>query len=119
MILTLYTEEYFSAAHRIEGYDGKCSRMHGHTWKVCVWVRGDESKKQANGLLWDFNNLKKITSRMDHEYLNEALGINPTVENITAYVYIELKKDYGELSFRIRVYENLLSKHSYCQAGDY
>jgi 6-pyruvoyltetrahydropterin/6-carboxytetrahydropterin synthase len=119
MLLTLYTEEYFSAAHCIEGYDGKCSQLHGHSWKVCVWVMGDESQKLANGILWDFNNLKKITSGFDHTYLNDTLKMNPTVENITAYVYAALKKEHNALSFKVRVYENLLSKQSYCEAGDF
>ncbi len=119
MMITLYTEEYFSAAHCIEGYDGKCAQLHGHTWKVCVWVRGDETLKQANGLLWDFNNLKRVTSSFDHAYLNDAIEGNPTVENLTAHIYGELKRDYAGLGFKVRVYENLHSRQSYCEAGDF
>jgi 6-pyruvoyltetrahydropterin/6-carboxytetrahydropterin synthase len=33
---TLHTEFTFDAAHFIEGYDGKCARMHGHTYKVHI-----------------------------------------------------------------------------------
>ncbi len=119
MLLTLYTEEFVSAAHRIDGYDGKCSELHGHSWKVCVWVRGDESQKLDTGILWDFNNLKKITGRLDHSYLNDTLAVNPTVENITTHIYTALKKDHGALQFKVRVYENLLSKESFCEAGDF
>jgi 6-pyruvoyltetrahydropterin/6-carboxytetrahydropterin synthase len=119
MRITLYTEEFFNAAHLLEGYDGKCSKLHGHSWKVCVWVRGDETQKTADGILWDFNNLKKIISSFDHAYLNDVLGMNSTVENITSYIYNTLKIHYGALSFKVRVYENLLSKHSYCEAGDF
>jgi 6-pyruvoyltetrahydropterin/6-carboxytetrahydropterin synthase len=119
MFLTLYTEEYFSAAHHIEGYDGKCSQLHGHTWKVCVWVKGNETIKQANGILWDFNNLKKITNSFDHTCLNDTLEDNPTVENITANIYKDLKNENAELLFKVRVYENLHSRHSYCEAGDF
>ncbi|MBR3731611.1 MAG: 6-carboxytetrahydropterin synthase, partial [Spirochaetales bacterium] len=44
MQITIYTEDYFDAAHHLENYNGKCAERHGHTWQVCVWVRGDESQ---------------------------------------------------------------------------
>jgi len=37
--VTLETE--FSAAHLIRGYNGPCSRLHGHNWKVTVEVTTD------------------------------------------------------------------------------
>jgi len=40
MIITLYTEEFFNAAHLLENYNGKCSEIHGHTWKVSLWIKG-------------------------------------------------------------------------------
>jgi 6-pyruvoyltetrahydropterin/6-carboxytetrahydropterin synthase len=119
MILTLYTEEYFHAAHFIDGYEGKCSKMHGHSWKVCVWIKGDESLKLKTGILWDFNNLKKIVSMLDHSVLNEVLETNPTVENITAHIYTTCKIGSPGLSFRVRVYESILPKKSFCEAGDF
>jgi 6-pyruvoyltetrahydropterin/6-carboxytetrahydropterin synthase len=119
MELTLYTEDYFSAAHRIEGYDGKCARMHGHTWKVCVWVRGDEAEKASDGILWDFNDLRETVSDLDHTVLNDVLGNPPTVENITVYVLTKLKMGHPALAFRVRVYENIVSRRSYCEAGDF
>src|SRR5436309_1565181 len=35
-------EEEFSAAHALRGYRGKCENMHGHNWKVEVYVRGEQ-----------------------------------------------------------------------------
>ena len=34
-------EEEFSAAHALRGYRGKCENLHGHNWKVEVYVRGE------------------------------------------------------------------------------
>jgi 6-pyruvoyltetrahydropterin/6-carboxytetrahydropterin synthase len=119
MKLELYTESYFSSAHILDGYPGKCSQLHGHTWKVCVWVRGDESDLDDVGILWDFSNLDKTTDELDHRYINDIVGINPTAENITVYIYKELKKDSSHLDFRIRVYESIVKKESYCEAGDF
>ncbi len=119
LILNLYTEEFFNAAHLLCGYDGKCSQMHGHTWKICVWIRGDESSVDDVGILWDFNNLKKIIDRLDHKYLNEVLNNNPSVENLTLFVYKELKNGSPALEFKIRIYESIIKRESYCEAGDF
>lgn len=119
MELTLFTEGYFNAAHHLENYDGKCSQMHGHTWKVCLWIKGEEEKRDKAGILWDFNKLNKILHELDHKYLNEVLKINPTVENISFYIYDFLKKDSPDLLFRVRVYESIIKKESFCEVGDF
>jgi len=87
----------FEAAHRIEGYPGKCHRLHGHNWVVEVGVIGD--KLNDLGMLVDFKEMKKEVNRvldhLDHQYLNElpafTNGYNPTAEHIAKYVYDELK----------------------------
>ncbi len=119
MTLTLYTENYFDSAHFLENYDGKCSNLHGHTWKIAVWVRGDSSQLDKIGLLWDFTNLKKILDGLDHKILNDVLKKNPTAENITIYVFQKLKSDFENLLFKVRVYEKIIGEGSYCEAGDF
>lgn len=119
MKLTLYTEDFFNAAHSLSDYVGKCASVHGHTWKVCLWIRGDESEIAPNGLLWDFGNIKKVKNELDHKNLNDILDFNPTVENLSLYLYKKLKKESPALEFTIRIYENALSKNSYCELGDF
>jgi 6-pyruvoyltetrahydropterin/6-carboxytetrahydropterin synthase len=119
MIITLYTEEFFNASHILENYEGKCARLHGHAWKVGVWVRGKEEEKNSNGILWDFHNLKKLIKTLDHTHLNDIIDCNPTVENLTLYIYNRLKKQSPRFSIKVRVYENALSKQSYCEIGDF
>ena len=119
MELTLYTEEFFNSAHLLKDYDGKCSRMHGHTWKISLWVKGSAKDRDKIGILWDFNNLNKIINKLDHQYLNDILNKNPSVENLTIYIYESLKKDYKKLKFKVRVYESIIKKESYCEAGDF
>lgn len=119
MTLTLYTEEYINAAHHLEGYNGKCSQMHGHTWKICVWIKGDEVEKDKVGILWDFNNLTKIVKELDHKLLNDVLNHNPTVENISIYIYNKLKLDSPKLTFKVRIYESIIKKEAYCEVGDF
>lgn len=34
----LMVETTFSAAHQLRGYKGKCENLHGHTWRVQIYV---------------------------------------------------------------------------------
>ncbi|MBI3991349.1 MAG: 6-carboxytetrahydropterin synthase, partial [Candidatus Omnitrophica bacterium] len=38
-------ELYFSSAHYLRGYKGKCEDLHGHNWKVEVTVEAKEPDK--------------------------------------------------------------------------
>lgn len=82
----------FDAAHRVEGYPGKCDRLHGHTWTVAAKVQGRQLDEL--GMLVDFKvlnqTLKDVAAGLDHQWLNELpafAGVNPTAENIAQYVY--------------------------------
>jgi len=118
MILTIYTEAFFDSAHLIKNHPGKCAYLHGHTWKVSVWVRGDSALIDSSGILWDFGNLKEITDKLDHKNLNDIIE-KPTAESIALLIYSECKSGNNRLDFKIRVYENVISKTSYCETGDF
>ncbi len=87
----------FAAAHLLRGYEGACSRLHGHNWKVEVEVVA--TALDAVGMGVDFKVIKAATrdviGRLDHYNLNEIAPfdrINPTAENIAAFLYGELSK---------------------------
>jgi 6-pyruvoyltetrahydropterin/6-carboxytetrahydropterin synthase len=98
------------------GYKGKCSRIHGHTWKVEVFVVGE--KLDDIGILVDFETLKEkleeITERLDHSFLNDLKEIgNPTSENISRYVFQNLKSLPKTVKLeKVRVWE---SPRSWCE----
>lgn len=123
MELTLHTEGWYDASHSLEDYDGKCANKHGHTYLVRVWVKGEESQLNKSGILWDFGNLKKIISQFDHtdlnELFNEVQGINSTAENQAMFIYNRLKEIDPDLKFKIRLYEQIAPKRSYCECGDF
>lgn len=90
----LRIESHFDAAHRLVGYKGKCSRVHGHRWKVEVFVLGE--KLNNIGILVDFEvikiKLQKIVEKLDHSFLNDFKEIgNPTSENISKFIFKNLK----------------------------
>jgi 6-pyruvoyltetrahydropterin/6-carboxytetrahydropterin synthase len=94
--VTIQTE--FSASHVIRGYDGPCSRLHGHNWKVTVEAKTDVLDNI--GMSIDFYVLQEktneIISKFDHRDINSIppfdKAINPTSENIARYIFEELKK---------------------------
>jgi len=91
----------FAAAHTLREYPGACSRMHGHNWKVEVEVIAHTLDKTGMGV--DFREIKNftrdVTDKLDHRYLNEIKPfdeINPTAENIAAWIYSELEKKLND-----------------------
>lgn len=89
-------ESYFSAAHFLRGYSGKCEELHGHNWKVEVVVQA--KKLDKTGMVLDFKDLKtelnKVLEKLDHKCLNNISyfkKVNPTSENIAQYIYKNLK----------------------------
>ncbi len=86
-------EDTFASAHQLIGYEGSCENIHGHTWKVQVFVKGDRLNKI--GLLFDFKEAKKvlrsIVSQLDHKNLNQVSllekGQNPTAENLAKLIF--------------------------------
>jgi 6-pyruvoyltetrahydropterin/6-carboxytetrahydropterin synthase len=89
--------DYFSSAHFLQGYQGKCESLHGHNWKVEAEVEGE--KLDNLGMLLDFKILKEILSnvlkKVDHCILNEIeefKNSNPSAELIAKYIYKELKE---------------------------
>lgn len=94
----VYVESQFSSAHYLKMYKGKCENLHGHNWKVGVYV----SSTQLNrlGMVIDFSKLKKILKKvldtLDHKLLNKEVkyfkNFQPTAENIARYIHENVKK---------------------------
>ncbi len=87
----------FAAAHQLTMVGSKCENMHGHNWKIEVYVTGE--KTDDAGVLMDFGIIKKhvreIMSLLDHKYLNELdyfQQSQPSSENIAYFVATELQK---------------------------
>jgi 6-pyruvoyltetrahydropterin/6-carboxytetrahydropterin synthase len=104
----LTVEDYFSSAHQLRGYMGKCENIHGHNWKVRLHVTGE--KLDSIGMLVDFTELKKmlkeITSYLDHVNLNEISPfneINPSSENIAEYICGSIQKGLNSLATDAKV----------------
>ncbi|MDH5229670.1 MAG: 6-carboxytetrahydropterin synthase QueD [Gammaproteobacteria bacterium] len=89
---TLKVVTDFAAAHSLRNYQGSCERLHGHNWKVEVEVSARTLDEVGMGL--DFKTIRRATNdfldHLDHYNLNDVPPfdtINPTAENIAAYIF--------------------------------
>ena len=86
-VIRLTKEFSFEAAHALDGYDGPCREIHGHSYRLFVTVKGCPAEDDTNpkcGMVMDFGVLKgivneEVVSRFDH-----ALVLRETPENHAA-----------------------------------
>ncbi len=90
-------ERHFDAAHFLRGYKGRCEALHGHRFVVVARVKA--SGLDDIGLAYDFTELKRhldeVLARFDHTCVNDVPPfdkVNPSSENIAAYIYEELRR---------------------------
>lgn len=82
----------FAAAHRLTMVGTKCENLHGHNWKIEVYVKGQSIDK--GGVLVDFgvikHHVRALMETLDHKFLNELDffqdGTPPSSENIARYL---------------------------------
>jgi len=118
--LLLHTETVIDSCHHLEGYNGKCSNKHGHSWKLEVWFKGTPILKDDVGILVDFGIIKDIKEKLDHKDLNEVLNFNPTAENLSEWIYNFIKKKVAkDIEIKIRLYETYVGKKTWCEWGDW
>jgi len=111
--MEIYKEFSFEAAHKLPNVpDGhKCGRLHGHTFYVRVYVKGEVDP--TSGWVMDFADIKAIFApiydQLDHYYLNDIEGLeNPTSENLATWIWNKLKPNFPALS-QIEVRETCTS----------
>ena len=112
-------ESHFDASHIIPNYPGKCKNLHGHSYKVEIFVTGN--KLDSIGILEnsDFINFKKslrqITESFDHKHLNDIIGDNTTAENIAKIIFSKLESKGIDNLEKVRVWESPTQYAEYCK----
>ena len=88
----VYVAASFEAAHRLVGDFGPASRMHGHTYRMEVIVRG--LHLGDDGTLYDIGELGQavhdLAASLDYRNLNEVPGlsrVNTTAEAVADYCW--------------------------------
>ena len=127
------TKEFkFEMAHALHGYDGLCKNIHGHSYKLCVTVKGEIKNDKGNpkdGMVLDFDVLKNIVkpeiiNKYDHSLVLNAnsphseidlsafekvffLPYQPTSENLVTDFALKIK---NKLPQGIELYKVVLSE---------
>lgn len=90
---TISKQFRFEAAHFLPHVHAghKCGRMHGHSYRVTIEVRGEV---RADGMVMDFADISAawgpIAKALDHRLLNDIID-NPTSENLALWIAGQLK----------------------------
>lgn len=116
MRIAIVTKTFsFEAAHHLPGHRGKCARLHGHSYRLEVAVRGpikEVPDQSDSGMVIDFEDLSQIVrnaiiERLDHRDLNEVTGLRTTAENLAHWMWDTLTTAglSEQLLYRIRLWE--------------
>jgi 6-pyruvoyltetrahydropterin/6-carboxytetrahydropterin synthase len=113
-VYEVYVAAQFEAAHRLVGDFGPASRIHGHTYRMEVIVRG-ESLSEDN-TLYDVGELRSavedLAASLNYRDLNEVpdlVGVNTTAEAVARYCWDKLSlplHGQGLDSLTVRIWES-------------
>lgn len=94
--MEVFKEFSFEAAHRLPNVPPghKCRRLHGHSFRAAVHVRG--AVGADSGWVMDFAEINEafapLHEQLDHNYLNDIEGLsNPTSENLAKWIWERLQ----------------------------
>jgi 6-pyruvoyltetrahydropterin/6-carboxytetrahydropterin synthase len=97
---------HFAAAHQLTMVAKKCENLHGHNWKVEVYIAGD--RLNDAGVVMDFGEIKRhladIKKSLDHRFLNELecfQNRNPSSENIARFIAETMQEKITEPGIRV------------------
>ncbi|MEJ2761008.1 MAG: 6-carboxytetrahydropterin synthase QueD [Gammaproteobacteria bacterium] len=101
--MEIFKEFHIEAAHRLPQLpeDHKCSRLHGHSFRIAVYVSGAPDPER--GWVMDFADIgaafQPVFEALDHRFLNEIEGLeNPTSEVLARWIWERLQPSLPALS---------------------
>ena len=128
----LKNEIQFDTAHYLSGYEGKCSNIHGHRYRLVVELASEtlHQSGQQRGMVADFGEvkamLKTIADQYDHKLLVEdnedgraatkalaqlpnqfavvMVPYRPTAEEMSRAIYYQIK-EAGYPVYSVEIFE--------------
>ncbi len=128
-MITIAKDFIWQMSHRLTFHKGLCQNIHGHSYKLRIYLTGETDK---NGMIIDFYDLEKIVNpflmgELDHgflcskddakviEFLQQngwrhfVMDKTTTCENMCGLFIDKFKPEFEKISninsFKIRVYE--------------
>src|SRR5262245_6366561 len=86
---------HVEASHQLPHHAGKCARLHRHSWRLTVEVRGEllHVAGPESGMVQDYGAITAVVAplldnRLDHWHLNDTTGLeSPTSEALATWIY--------------------------------
>lgn len=94
----------FEASHQLLHHQGKCARVHGHSWQGEILVSAAAVKPFGpdKNMVMDFRDLRSdldtiVHEKLDHHHLNDTLMTDsPTCEFVAEWLYNHLQQVFKE-----------------------
>ena len=98
----LKSEATFDSSHFLSGYDGKCSNLHGHTWKILAEIYSEKlvSEGQCRGMVVDFGDFKKVLKSVADSFDHTLIYEKNTLRAETISALKAEKFSLTEVDFR-------------------
>lgn len=110
----VYVAAQFEAAHRLLGDFGPATRLHGHTYRMEVLVRGERLKD--DGSLYDVGRLREVVGELaaslnfrDLNDVPDLADANTTAEVVARYCWDRLAPclhGHGLDTLTVRIWES-------------
>lgn len=125
-LYTLTKTFRFEAAHRLPYHDGKCARLHGHSFVAKVELAGAElhTTGPKHAMLVDYGDISQavrplLENCLDHHYLNETTGLeSPTSELLAQWIFERLLPSFPGYLYAVTVEETCTSACRYCPSHE-
>ncbi len=110
----VYVAAQFEAAHRLVGDFGPATRIHGHTYRMEVIVRGE--RLSSDGTLYDIGELRPAVDELaaslhyrDLDRVPDLAGVNTTAEAVANFCWEKLApplRGRSLASLTVRIWES-------------
>lgn len=90
----------FEASHILPNHPGKCSNLHGHSWRLIVYVEGKVDPQ--TGMVCDYADLKAgvepVIGDLDHAHLGAWETRTATISDPVSTKSVEWLDPYGNFN---------------------
>lgn len=116
----------FEASHILPHHEGKCGRLHGHSWIGIAYVDGHRLQESGSsqGMVMDYADINKVLKPLvdqylDHHHLNDSLGLeSPTSESVARWIFSRLRES-GLPVTGVEIHETCTSRCLYTELPDF
>jgi 6-pyruvoyltetrahydropterin/6-carboxytetrahydropterin synthase len=108
----LRVRDKFQAAHFLKEYQGKCEKIHGHTFQVEAVFEAKELDRTGIGIDFALIKAKLAEVLPDHTLLNEVYPFNPSAENLARELYNRLKQHLPVIEVTVWESEDACASYS-------